>query len=262
MRSPLTSRALNRRMAGAGGMRRPGRGGEGGGAPVDPVDPTLYGVETLTTANFYSTAANAGEAGIAGGFGIAVFYVLTALSAGARFLTAKYSASAGYDFRINVNVLQTFIHNSVPSLVAGPTFTFTAPDVGVVQLSIMQTTGSVLRLYHARAEQGSGVAFTGLTASSAAQVFGKRNDGAGGGTGLAILGGASWHGVPTLAQIQSYYDACMAAYDIVDTIGGATMQHSWSVKRDQAGTAPATITDQVGSDDLTKNGSPTLYQNP
>ncbi len=76
---------------------------------------------------------------------------------------------------------------------------------------------------------------------------------------MASPGWVTGTGLPTNAEIAAHRAACIAASDVVNFTGAATTQtHRWSVKSDQAGSAPATLTDRTGTDNLSAVGTPTL----
>jgi hypothetical protein len=114
-----------------------------------------------------------------------------------------------------------------------------------------------VRLYLRRVQQGTtGTAITGYAPSADPLMIGRdpRVATPYPADGITVYGMAGGHFVPTLAEIQAQYDACMALEDMVAIAGKTTWLYS--AKRDAPSLAP--LTDRIGTDHMTKNGSPTL----
>ena len=232
-------------------------GGGGGGPP--PVDPTMYGVQGFSTADFYQTALPGGIAGTAAGFWVSCLLRLDALVVANRSFLGRFTTGAGWIFTV------TSAHNLIFQLVDGggvirasANFPVTAVAGKIMHVAAV-FDGAALRLHVNRSQVGAPTALSGFTVANERMLAGKRATGSAttSGTMFGVCGG---HAVPTLAEVEAQADAIKLAGDIV-AIPGKT-DSLWSVKQDQAGTAPAVLDDKVGLEDMAAQGAPALVSDP
>lgn len=222
--------------------------------PKTPAN-TLYGFNGITGTNFYQTASPGGEPGSASGFGFfALWRPDTVSPAGA--LISRFGVG-GYAIDLSAGSVRAYMVDGSAGTVIAPTYTVLAGDVGKVQLALAVHDGTKVRLYNQRVEVGAGSAITGYTAATTTQQseLGERgNPGVGNALSNGTLfGGGAFTGAPSLAQIQAFFDAVKTGAGIPTTIGGGTMTHVWR----GAAFVPASLADKVGSDAMSRVGSPT-----
>lgn len=230
-----------------------GRSSRSGGSVAAP----LLGYSGLSNSVFASTANPGGVAGIGTGFwGAALFRIDASGSSTTRYIVARSTGGPlGWLIRtLTTNATLMFgAVNGAAALVSSPTYAVQASDIGKVHLAVGVHDGSNVRLYVARAEVGSGTPITGYTAATTLTRMGANPAGSNGATNMTIFGWAGGHAVPTLAQVQAYFDAVKSARRIVAMPGVATTG-AWPV-----GTSLATVTEtQAGTDNMTVTGTPTL----
>lgn len=130
-----------------------------------------------------------------------------------------------------------------------PTIALSAADVGLTHLYVFTQGSGMLRSYKARAEVGSGNAHTPATAAAGTRhVIGVNNGGTEPvTTDWTVLAhaGSDTGAVPTLADVQAYFDAVALARNLVAFPGSITTQHLWYLD------GGATVDDEVGTDDIT-----------
>lgn len=230
------------------------------------------GVTGFSDLTYFQSALNAGIAGQAAGFWVAVYIIVTsqAVASTSRDLAGRRVGSGVSGWSINTattNATVTFgCANGAGSFLTSPAYTITAGDVsGAVALLVVGVhDGSNLRLYVKGAQVGSGTAITGFTTSTVPNMglgngnaafpsglsFGEPPD------GVIVLGLAGGNGVPSAGEIATMDTACASANDIV-AIPGKT-DHLYSLKQDIAaagGSLPIKSADRVGTDDLFLIGS-------
>jgi hypothetical protein len=250
-------------------IRRPGRH-----AVVRQYSP-VYAVGGFTAANYYVTASGGGEAGIDTGFGSVMFMVPDTLT-GARFMQNRSNSNGqnGHLFFLSSASLSFFCGSGAAAAVISPAFTFTASDLGRPAAAIGWHDGSRVRLaVNSFPQQGSGTAITGYTShNNTFNVSGvSGSPGTAPATGTRYIGGLTFRGVPTDAQLQellSLFGRRWLIPTAAEWSAGNMLTHRWSVQDALAGTAvvpgqtgPASIADTVtaaGADALTRNGSPTV----
>lgn len=257
MRTPLTSRAFDRRMAGAGLMRRPARGGGKSGSAA-PAPLTMYGGSGWDSTNRLGTAIGAGLRGAAAGFwdaalvrvdtqsGTDKFAVATFDSTGKGMVTSTVDGWGTVRFRCGDLAGTGFINS--------PSDTIAAGDVGKVDLWVGVHTGAggLVRLWTKRVQVGAGTATTGYTVPNPATYrceIGSWSAGSFPASGLTVFGRVGGVGVPSQAEIEALYDAVKLAGDLV-AIPGKT-DHLYSVKQDVVAGFPNGLTDRSGTDNMT-----------
>lgn len=97
-------------------------------------------------------------------------------------------------------------------------------------------------------------AMTGYTASIIPFRVGSNSNGTEHLTNGLVALGVKTDGVVTPADIQVQVDALLATGDFVD----GTLTNRWSIRSLSTGAAPATLTDAIGSEDLTLSGALTV----
>jgi hypothetical protein len=133
-----------------------------------------------------------------------------------------------------------------------PTIVTAADSKVRCMLGVLDGPSNLLRGYQNRAQSGSGSACTGFLAlSSMAMSLHAFTAGGSPNIDWDILGFVVGYAVPTLAQFQSWEDACLAGEDAFAL--GDQSAHLYSVKRGLNGT---TLTDLLGSYDLAAVNSP------
>lgn len=244
-----------------------------GGPPIQLIrarSQRLYGLTGFSSANYYATQNPGGEAGVATGFGAATLFTLSPYSAVNPGLAGRDSGALGWVHYADTGPDLRFSCSNGSTFISAPARRIQPSDHGRIVLHIGVHTGAanLVRSYCDRIEIGAGTAITAFSAAAVEQRIGRTQQ-----AGLtpwpgAILGHMTFRGVPTLAQIQAYYDAVRALGDLPDTIQGATVTHHWSARRTLFGTAPvsgqaapATLADNItaaAADVMTKQGSPTV----
>lgn len=236
---PITARASGRVERRTRTMRRGGRGGAG--TRDDAIDFNLYGLQNLSTFNYLTSGVPGGEPGVSTGFLFGVLFVPQKTPSVTGILASRYSGTAGYQIYVDsLGDINAMASNAAGSaFVVAPTHRILASDVGKVMLALLYHDGTKVRLFVRRAEQGTGTATTGYTAAAVATQSGARAA-AFPASDHAILGEMAAQGTPSTAQLQAYFDATRVLGDLPDTMGGATVTHLWSVKRELLGvTNPA-----------------------
>jgi hypothetical protein len=246
---PITERASERVERRTRTMRRSGRGGAG--TRDDAIDYNLYGVSNLSAANYLQTANPGGEAGVSGGFLFGTLVRLDSLVAANRTIAQRFNGSnAGWQSLISSgNLFYCYSPNnsSTPSA-----YVFNASDVGKIFLlwGLYNGAGNQIQALVNRGSWNAG-AQVGYTPFAGPEGVGSLS-GASPATGLTILANFNAQGVPSAAQLAAYADATRVLGDLPDTIGGATVTHLWSLKRELAGTtvvngqiAPTQLADRV-----------------
>lgn len=247
----LTERAFERRMGGAG-LRRKLRGG----ARLR----SWYGITVASTSDYYATANPGGIAGVGTGFSLWGAICVTSqgvASSNKRIAARSNATNAGWQVVIGGTntLLSVWMYDGGGVNRVSPIYTITAADLNTVLFWHAYYNGTALFLYVNGAQVTGSTAFTGFTAHSGATTLAS-NLGAPVSTRIVgLAGGAS---VITAGEITANIAAGRAARDVT-AISGKT-DHLWSVARDQQGTAPTTLTNQAGSGNMTKAGSPTLVR--
>lgn len=252
-RSPLTGGAFERRMGGAGAIRRKGRMASRGSR----VDPRLFGATNISAGSFYQTGSPGGVAGSTSFWVAWLFQVTSQATSATRHITNRFLGTPlGWAARTeNTNAtLRFYVTNGVGSFTGSPAYTIPAGEVGKAHLGVGVYATDTVRLYTKRVEVGSGTATGGgFQAASSNHTLGSRVGGASPSDNMILFGASGGAGTPSLAQVQALFDSVKAIYDI-DGIPGMT-DHLWSVKRDYAGSLPSTLTNRAGSGNMTSTGA-------
>lgn len=234
--------------------------------------PILHGADAFTPTRYAATpGGTAGQQGSGVWFAL-LLQVLSRAAIGAQYLGGKRGAAgvSGWEFLATANVaaIQPRCAIAGGTYVAAPLASIANNDVGKLLLvgGMVDPVKNTLRTFHKRIEYGGGSALTAaFLASSSPCVIGGRVDTAGAATldsisQIRIFGMMCGRGVPSLAAWQSAADQSMADEDL-RPIGGYT-EHLWSIAqavRNNGGTLPATISDQIGTDHMTVyGGGPTI----
>lgn len=208
MRTPLTSRALRRRMAGAGLMRRPGRGGGGGGSSLI----TMYGGGGFDTTNLLGSAAGGGYRGNVNGFTAATLVRINSQVNGGHINSYLDGSGKGYYFQQDSATTVRFICGNLAgnAHVSSPAYS-PAADLGDIVLLVGRHTGTagLISLWAADVKVGADVATTGYSLPSAAlrHNIGTRNNGTGAHTGIDIFAWGGWDIALSDSQIHDLYDS-------------------------------------------------------
>lgn len=245
MRAALTSRAFNRRMVGAGLLRRPARGG---GASLPPP---MYG---LTNFAVSQVARTPNPGGVAGSTGFHVTWVGKLSSE----VTAGMMAARGVGFgggwllqKLTTNI-QLRVVLASGTLTSSPTYTVVASDVDKLMTVCGTYDGTTIRLYIDGVEIGSGTATTGgYTPYVSFMYIGSWENNSIPLTTGTIAGMGGGDTVPTLANIAAWHAATKAARAIVD-MPGAGGDHLWPV----VNVSP--VADTIGADPVSLVGGVTM----
>lgn len=222
-------------------------------------DPLVYAVDSLSTSNYYRGVS--GE-GLAGGTSMwaATLFILDSTPVGSDYLHMRGQAAVR-GWRLYV----TSANRTLFSIVNGVGTNVTSPNVGSVptaQVSGVVGTydGATVRCYLNRAQLGSGTAATGYTAPNAGDLYaiGVRSNATSPFDTGKILGTCGGTGVPSLANIQSWFDNAKTAKDVVDMVG-ATTTHMFSVRENGRTIPPTWVEEKATGEDLTRTGTPTLH---
>lgn len=228
----------------------------------------LLGVEGITLTDFFESAGNA-LPGDAASFAVSWFGKVSqsVSSASRRLFSQRYGNNPGWDlYTSGTNGSANFGCGGGSGTAASPTSTITASDAGKLLLftGVWDSVAGKARLYAKRAEIASGSTLTGgyLPDTSVKAQIGRRDgplpfpaD------GVATYGVFYATGLPTLAQIQSQFEAVMATERIAaipGMTGGLTLDLTQLII-DNGGTLPATLIDRgpLGAS-FSRVGSPTL----
>ena len=246
------------------------RGGRGKGSAGKAVDKLMYALTGFGSGSYYATPVGGGEAGIATGFGAILAVRVDALGLVTRHLwnRATASASAGWLPYIDSSNRIYFACASGAGVAAiSPPYQLTQSDVGRVLTLIGWMDGAKVRLAVNRAQCGDGTAITGYTPYSGPTSISAYSPFVNGhATSVAEIGGLTFRGVPTMAQIEAVFDAVRQTGDMPESMQGVTVTHRWSAKSELQGkllplVAPATLTDSksaASADQMVKVGSPTV----
>lgn len=236
------------RRRGFRGVRRAGRAI--GGATIASLK-GLTGF--VATTNYAETASPGGINGVASGFWVACLFSIQSQAVGSatRHLVSKALAVtpvAGWLLRTSgTNTgIGLAAANGVGTAVATPAFAIPAGHVGKAVLVVGVHTGTSLQLYVDRLAQGAPAAITGYTPQVGAMRMGASPAGASAVASTTIFGVAGGHAVPTLAQVQAYYDQVKAANGILGAMPGVTTQSAWNVLG-----ATGTVPDSIDADPMT-----------
>lgn len=244
-------------------------------ASTAPSLPAIYGLSNFTSANYYVTQNPGGEAGVATGFGSIVLFLAGAAMGGARYLSMRRTAAAGWLHTLtSANQVAFSARDSAGAFRDSPTLTLCPSDLSRLQCTIGISPNGIgapqLYLNRQQAVAGGQSVTGAYSAAAAAEQMGVDIGGATPALYTLILAIASFQGVPTLAQLNDYFDRVRAAGDLPLTIQGATMTHHWSLPRAYAGIAPppakgspspATLADNItgaAADVMTKTGGTTV----
>jgi hypothetical protein len=225
----------------------------------------VNGADSFTTSNYYTTAAGVGLRGHVSGFWAGAVIRINALVAtgAAEIFTCYGAGGTGWTLLggSNYSALHFDILSGAGGQVASPSYTPTATDVGklLALIGVYDQVAGKIRFYVEGSEVGSGTTIVGHTpgGSTIPNMIGVILGTAFPAANATIFGVGGGDGfIPTLAEIQTQYAAIKTAGDFVAIPGKTT--HFWSIKQDQAGAIPATLTDRAGSTVMSKVGSPTL----
>lgn len=213
----------------------------------------------------YSVAG--GFAGDPAGFLIELWFMVLAQTAGTRVFAGKRGTMVGADpsaFRgwqagtSGVNNLMTFACGNATATASSPSATIAAADIGKMLCftGVYDAPAQKVRGYLKRAESGTGTALaTGYLASTDPFTLGRRSDTAAA-TDVRIFGFRAGRFVPTLAEVQSAYDAVVANERMSATdYGGRPLECMY---RFPDGVTPSTLQDLIGTAHLSVSGSPVV----
>jgi hypothetical protein len=227
------------------------------GAHIGPHQ-VMYGIEGFATDSYYRTAANEGIAGSA--TFSAAWLMMSKL---AVFSATTYPFTRGTAVQNWTGFTVGTVAQVKGRLRDGADANQDTPQADYEQWyvhSFACTYGSdVWRMYLDGVEQGSGTAATGFTATANTRTsLGAHHTGLGPYEDGPIFGAMGVDGTEwSAAEILTMHKACMAAGDIVAV--PAKTDHLWSVRQSRgsvaSGSTIATLTDEIGSDNLDLTGA-------
>lgn len=227
----------------------------------------LYGADGLGDAAFYESPS--GGAGNALAFwGTLVFTPKSTATSATRVLLSAVqpTPNRGWDIRTaGANASASMIlTDSLNTGRASGVGTLGANVAGKICVWSFAWDGVSNKLYtwlnRAVAGSATGAAITGYTPSAdgIVRIGSARHATATPGSDLAAYGFVLGDGLPTFAQFQAQHDAIMAADGRVTAIAGmSTMLVDLTLDaRANGGVLPATAQDRIGSNHMTRTGSP------
>jgi len=214
--------------------------------PAKTTRRRMYGVGSIDNDTYMVTADGGGTPGVDTGFYFGLLNYPRRSENGTSWFSRRVLNTSGYILRQLSGTTITFsCANNVGTFVNSPAWTVVINQVTGI---LCVHDGSVLRLYVNRVEvgDGSGTAITGYTPSAVALGLG----GAGGTTPqYDFYGAVSGHGVPDLAAVQGWFDACKGAR-ACRAVPGLTPSNLWNARTTLAGPL-----DSAGSSNLSLGGS-------
>lgn len=202
---------------------------------------------------YYRSQESEGEPGSASGFFFGALFSVPsfAVASSDRVVLSRITAAGGYQIVAHgsYGTIDASVRDGGGVYRTSPAYNFVAGDAGkpMLVIGVLDNGANLLRLYTKRLEVGSGSACTGYTAPisttrlywgvEVSNYYATLSDQYG------LLFGT---GVPSLANIQSYFDSVKTAADVVATMPGATMTHAYSIRNNRRGNAPPIVEDLVG----------------
>lgn len=224
------------------------------------TSPILYGIGSFTLNDHYQMAG--GFAASPAGFWRAVLWRCDTQAVAfksARMLFAQRDSDTNRGWQIwttgsNASMFVSVSHTSGTSAISAGAIA--ATEVGKLRLTIfvLDTVAARVRSFDKRVEV-TNTSIAGTFQNSAVPMRIGRDDTPAvdySADGCTVFGVAGGDGIPTLQEIQAFYDATMASEQI-KTIPGKTQ---FSVNVPAGSSAPATLTD--GPVTFTKSGTPSL----
>jgi hypothetical protein len=206
---------------------------------------TAYGARNFSSGNGYATAVGAGVRGSTSGFWLALTprYDVSP-SAGSYMVACATDGTNGWYLQvINGNLIWT-VRNTTPANVVTPSIALLATDVGITEPILLHYTGSALRIYRKRTQQGADAAAGTYAPATSVMQIGQFN-GTQGATFLSVFEAMGGNGNPSLAQVQQVFDD-FESTGRLQPIGGGLTEHLWSFG-DTSG-VPVQVLDRIGSD--------------
>jgi hypothetical protein len=232
-----------------------------------------YGVDALSFTNNYSVASADSINGISGSGTFHVQALIrvdtqTVPSAVRPFLSLGGFSNGrfnGWKFRTtSTNSSLSFgSYSTIGALTEAPAYTVSSSVVGSILHICGVHDGTSVRFYVNGQEIGTGTAISGYSFPTSENFgIGLDNNTAGSIlTGeITVFGVAGGNTVPTADEIYQAYVSSVRQADIVSI--PAKTEHLWSVKQSQNGSAPSPLRDQIGTGNLTRNGTPILAVAP
>ena len=201
------------------------------------------------TSNYFASAASQGIRGSASGFYVASLMMINTGQAN-NYCTHCTGGTDGWNLYMPSSTTLVFtVASSLPALINSPAYTVT-PTVGKIisVVGVYDFGALTIRLYVNGAEIGAGTAIVGYTAAAGATLHKIGNSA--GSPDLVTFGVLGGNGVPSAANIAAWSAACKATRSLA-TMPGAAPQHRWVPSN-----PVANMPDTVGSDTMTKNGTP------
>jgi hypothetical protein len=218
------------------------------------TSPILYGAGTFTQTDYYETATNLGDSNTQS-FWAAVFFLVFSQSVTSKprdlFGSINSTSTQGFAIRSNTsnNSINFLAMDNTAAARTPTTAGISATDVGKLQvyLGVWDQPATKVRGYFKRVESGTGTTVTGYGPSAGGMRIGRNfqaTDRAA--DGLVVYGVAAGLGVPTLAQIQAFYDDTLANERIGSISGLTTLRVDLDADaRANSNTLPATLTDRA-----------------
>lgn len=220
----------------------------------NPAGRKSYGARAFTAANYLSTPN--GLAGSASGFcvGLHVRPDYGPGGANGRLIGKSNGFSNGWRVLATASGWQLNVFGSAGASDEkySPALTVTSGDYGRARFVLFMFDGTKLRTFD-RLEVGTGTTVTGYAAPGAAVQYIGRDTGGNDASFCTALGAVTGHVVLTPTQIAAWTDACEAAGTIQPFPGA---EHRYELG-DASGVL-ATVLDTIGTDHLTRSGSPEL----
>ncbi len=206
----------------------------------------LIGETAFTSGS--TVRATAADAGIRNFKWMAVLAHLNAGPTGGQALLSCYAAGGGFIVYGSAGSLRVNRYAGAGNAVGG-SYALSGADVGLTHLIVFTQDATTLRTYAKRVQVGSGVAHVAQAAGAGSRfTLGVNNSGTEPTTSdwtLLGVAGSDTGTVPTLADIEAYFDAVLAAKRLVVFPGAITTERLWQPD------GGATVEDEVGSDDIT-----------
>lgn len=217
---------------------------------MGPPAPAIYGISGWDTSTALATASGAGVDGSAAGVSLVMAFYLNSLPSGtSQQLIRRLASSAGYDLSVTTGSALRAQFGNGTALVAAPTRTFVAGDVGKIHLVGMSAdiAATSAYLYFDRGQVGASTAIAAFVPFSSTMAMGSSISGVTPATSCTILGMAGRDTPLSLADFQAICDASRAAGRL--DLGGVPMLHMYSSP--QGGAMPATLPDTIGGEHMT-----------
>lgn len=232
--------------------------------------PILYGARDFSPSDCFEVATSVGDSNTQSFWAAALFTPYATSVSKNRDLFGSLSLAAltsGFTIRVyGANTSIAFLAADAAGTGRNPTVsTLAATDMGktCLYLGVYDQTALKLRGYTRRLEAGTGFTVSGYTPASSGLRIGRSfvaTDTSA--PDIAMHGVAAGLGLPTLAQVQAFFDATMANERIASIAGMTSLRIDIDADiRANGGAIPTTLVDrQSGTFNFTRTGAPTVAQ--